>query len=283
VSDVETQASIDQQLAASYTSHLWSDRSDLGNSAVTVPFKMYGDEALQLILESRRSAQTSTLPKYNDPLIRQVALETRQLDHSIQSITASHSREQLQADQGLLCNLTVQHLSARRNKRCLMAYHLGRVEKVKEMYWEAGGGLAHLLASDMGSSSLDGPVEGNTNGTNNNPQHNNNNNPKSTTTTNMNGDNTLDLRSRLSPHELDFLRSYNDLILSYKTPYLDTLDLSSSISQPPKDLYVDVQVVKDCGVVFTENGQVEFLKGLRYMVRRNDVERLIVQGFLVEV
>jgi hypothetical protein len=30
-------------------------------------------------------------------------------------------------------------------------------------------------------------------------------------------------------------------------------------------------------------GQVEFRKGSRYMVRRGDVERLIVQGFLVEV
>lgn len=232
---------------------------------------MYGDEALQLILESRRSAQTSTLPKYNDPLIRQIALETRQLDTSIQQTTRSYSREELQADQGLLCALTVQHLGARRNKRCLMAYHLGRTEKVKEMYWEAGGGLAHLLASEMGASALDGDTGTNSTTT------------SGTTSTGMNGDNTLDLRSRLSPHELDFLRSYNDLILSYKTPYLDTLDLASSISTPPRDLYVDVQVVKDCGVVFTENGQVEFLKGLRYMVRRSDVERLITQGFLVEV
>jgi GINS complex subunit 1 len=155
-----------------------------------------------------------------------------------------------------------------------MAYHLGRTEKIKEMYWEAGGGLAHLLASEMGASALDGDV-----GSGN--QHNNN--AQTTTSTGMNGDNTLDLRSRLSPHELDFLRSYNDLILSYKTPFLDTFDLASSISTPPKDLYVDVQVVKDCGVVYTENGQVEFLKGLRYMVRRSDVERLITQGFLVEV
>jgi GINS complex subunit 1 len=82
---------------------------------------------------------------------------------------------------------------------------------------------------------------------------------------------------------LDFLLSYNDLILSYKTPFLSTLDLSSSISSPPGELYVDVQVVKDCGVVWTEMGQVEFRKGSRYMVRRGDVERLIVQGFLVEV
>ena len=156
---------------------------------------------------------------------------------------------------------------------------------VKEMYWEAGGGLAHLLASEMGASALDGDSNAQGGMTTNASSHTNNNSSSSGATSGvgMNGDNTLDLRSRLSPHELDFLRSYNDLILSYKTPYLDTLDLASSISTPPRDLYVDVQVVKDCGVVFTENGQVEFLKGLRYMVRRSDVERLITQGFLVEV
>ena len=163
-----------------------------------------------------------------------------------------------------------------------MAYHLGRMDKVKEMYWEAGGGLAHLLASEMGASALDGDSNAQ-GGAGTGMTTNNNNNSSSSSGAGMNGDNTLDLRSRLSPHELDFLRSYNDLILSYKTPYLDTLDLASSISTPPRDLYVDVQVVKDCGVVFAENGQVEFLKGLRYMVRRSDVERLITQGFLVEV
>ena len=155
-----------------------------------------------------------------------------------------------------------------------MAYLQGRVEGVKGMYWEAGGGVAHLLASDRGASSLDHPGGNNSNvsGAGAGP-----------TTTTPHGDNTLDLRSRLSPHELDFLLSYNDLVLAYKTPFLSTLDLGSSISQPPGELYVDVHVVRDCGVVWTEMGQVEFRKGSRYMVRRGDVERLIVQGFLVEV
>jgi GINS complex subunit 1 len=243
---------------------------------------MYGDDALQLVLESRRSALTSTLPKYSDPLIRQICLETRQLDSHIQSTTSSYTREELNSPEnlGVVAGLTVHHLAARRNKRCLMAYLAGRVDGVKGMYWEAGGGVAHLLASDRGASSLD---EGSNNNNNNGNNNSNSNGQAGPTTTTPHGDNTLDLRSRLSPHELDFLLSYNDLILSYKTPFLSTLDLSSSISSPPGELYVDVQVVKDCGVVWTEMGQVEFRKGSRYMVRRGDVERLIVQGFLVEV
>ena len=93
------------------------------------------------------------------------------------------------------------------------------------------------------------------------------------------------MRSRLSPQETDFLRGYNELILDYKSEFLDVLDLTSSITRPPTidDLYVDVRVVRDCGTVYTELGQIEFRKGQRYMVRRSDIERLITQGYLEEV
>lgn len=264
--------SIDCDISTTITSTTTSDQPPPLN-----PANMYGDEALSLILESRRSHLTSTLPKYSDPAIRQICLETRQLDLLIQQTTSSYTRDELSLDsnRGVVCGLTVQHLAARRNKRCLMAYLQGRVEGLKGMYWEAGGGVAHLLASDKGASSLDQPGTANVNS--------NGNSTSGPTTTTPHGDNTLDLRSRLSPSELDFLLAYNDLILSYKSPFLSTLDLASSVSSPPGELYVDVQVVKDCGVVWTEMGQVEFRRGSRYMVRRGDVERLIVQGFLVEV
>lgn len=246
---------------------------------------MYADDALQLILESKRAAQTGTLPKYNDPLVRQVALEVRQLDASINHIQNDMTHLDLRSDRGTLTKLTVLHLSVRRNKRCLMAYHMGRIETSKQMYWAAGGGLAHLLASDMGSSCLDESITTSTTHSAGGDAASADFNPKfiNQESSVNGGTGSVDLRSRCSPHELDFLRSYNDLMMNYKTPYLDVLDLASSISQPPGDLYIDVQVVKDCGVVFTESGQVEFRRGQRYMVKRSDVERLIIQGYLVEV
>lgn len=141
---------------------------------------------------------------------------------------------------------------------------------MKEMYWDVGGALAHLLATPTnqfnGSSDAAGPSVSSAGG----------------------AEMVEDLRSRLSPHEVDFLRSYNDLILDYKSDFLDIpLDLGSSISRPPPpagELFVDVQVIKECGSVYTEHGGlVEFRLGQRYMVRRSDVERLVVQGFLEEV
>lgn len=104
--------------------------------------------------------------------------------------------------------------------------------------------------------------------------------------------NSTDLRSRLSPQEVDFLRSYSSLILDLKTPFLDIpLDLASGINNPPPpagELFIDVKVVRELGeggMVWMEDakGMVEFRLGGRYMCRRSDVERLIVQGYLVEV
>lgn len=234
---------------------------------------MHGDSALKLVQESRRSISSQTFLKYNDPLTRHVALETRQLGDSIAATTSTLTSSQgdaLRRDRGLICDLTVRHLSARRNKRCLMAYHMQRVEMLKEMYWDVGGALAHLLSSPINTSGTGGGSS------------------SSDAANGAGSDKTVeDLRSRLSPQEVDFLRAYNDLVLDYKSDFLDLFDLTSSIAQPPPpagELFVDVVVVRECGAVYTETGGlVEFRKGQRYMVRRSDVERLIVQGFLQEM
>lgn len=93
-----------------------------------------------------------------------------------------------------------------------------------------------------------------------------------------------DLRSALSPQELDFLRGYNNLLLDYKSDFLDVLDLTAGIDRPPGELMVDVRVMKDAGEVILEGGErVEFRKGERFRLGRSAVERLIIQGFLEEV
>lgn len=61
------------------------------------------------------------------------------------------------------------------------------------------------------------------------------------------------------------------------------MDITSDILTPPKDLHVLVQVVKECGMVQTELGTIEFKLGERYLVRRVDVEHLIIQGYLQAV
>ncbi|KAJ7750075.1 hypothetical protein DFH07DRAFT_888154 [Mycena maculata] len=91
------------------------------------------------------------------------------------------------------------------------------------------------------------------------------------------------IRAKLSPHEVDYLREYHASVMSFRGEFSHELDITASITQPPKDLHVLVHVVRDCGVIQTESGSIDFRMGRRFMVRRSDIEHLIVQGYLEEV
>lgn len=197
---------------------------------------MFGDQALSLIVESRRSTQTDTLFKYNDEVVRNVQREIRMLHSDLSDTVASHS-DALTPSQPILCASTFYHIGIRQNKRCLLAYHAHRLERLKDLYWSSGGALPHILMDS-------------------------------------------DIRSKMSPHEVDFLREYNSMISDYRNDFLDVLDVAAGISVPPKDLRVLVKVVRECGTIQTESGSIDFKTGQRYQVLRSNVEHLIVQGYL---
>ncbi|KAH9970183.1 GINS complex Psf1 component, partial [Lactifluus volemus] len=200
--------------------------------------RQFGDLATQLAQESRRSTLTDTLFKYNDSLVRTVIREQRSLEDLINSaITAQADNATFTGDAPALL---LYQTAVLRNKRCLLAYHTHRLDRLKDMYWALGGALPALLADN-------------------------------------------DLRSRLSPHEVDFLRKYNASIMEFRGEFSAELDIASSVTHPPRDLHALVRVVRDCGVIQTELGTIDFQKGQRFMVRRADVEHLIVQGYLEEV
>ncbi|KAG5715305.1 DNA replication complex GINS protein PSF1, partial [Termitomyces sp. T112] len=125
--------------------------------------------------------------------------------------------------------LIVIETSIARNKRCLLAYHTHRTDRLRDMYWAVGGALPHILSNQ-------------------------------------------DIRSRLSPHEVDFLREYHASIMDFRADFADELDIMASITQPPKDLHVLVRVVKDCGEIQTELGSINFKKGER-IPRRSLTDR----------
>jgi GINS complex subunit 1 len=191
------------------------------------------------VQESRRSTLTDTLLKYNDTLVRTIIREQRNLEDLINSAIAA------QADSAALTTtdapaLLLYQTAILRNKRCLLAYHAHRLDRLKDMYWALGGALPALLADN-------------------------------------------ELRSRMSPHEVDFLREYNTSIMDFRGDFSAELDIAASITHPPRDLHALVRVVRDCGVIETELGTIDFRKGQRFMVRRADIEHLIVQGYLEEV
>lgn len=58
--------------------------------------------------------------------------------------------------------------------------------------------------------------------------------------------------SALSPEEEDYLRQYGDLVAALKGQWSD-VDLTGSL-EPPRDLFIDVRVVRDAGEIQTEYG-----------------------------
>ncbi|PVG01619.1 putative PSF1-part of GINS, replication multi protein complex [Serendipita vermifera] len=199
--------------------------------------QLFGDQAMALVNEARRSIAAGTLSKYNDPLVREVCREMRMLDRDLSNITSAYEMDGSQVPDGIMAAASFYHIALRRNKRCALAYQNHRLDKLRELYWGAAGSLAHLLGDQ-------------------------------------------EARSRLSPHEVDFLRSYNEIVQEYRSDFEDVLDIIGDVSAPPKELNVVVRVVKDCGTIQTELGPIDFQKGQRFMVRRADIEQLITQGFL---
>jgi GINS complex subunit 1 len=191
----------------------------------------FGELSTQLVLESRRSTLTDAFLKYNDSLVRSIIREQRDLEKVADPLALTDPPSPA---------LLLYQTAITRNKRCLLAYHAHRVDRLRDMYWAVGGALPHILSNQ-------------------------------------------DIRSKLSPHEVDYLRQYNANVMEYRAEFSNELDITASITQPPRDLHVLVRVVRDCGVIQTELGSIDFQKGQRFMVRRADIEHLIVQGYLEEV
>ena len=115
----------------------------------------------------------------------------------------------------------------RRNKRCLLAYHRVRSDKLEEMCWSGrdvpdieqqqhhggqGNGEGSAMASETGAG----------------------------------------YQISLSPEEEEYVRQYGDMLASYKGQWTD-IDLTGSL-EPPRDLFIDVRVLKDAGEIQTEYG-----------------------------
>lgn len=62
--------------------------------------------------------------------------------------------------------------------------------------------------------------------------------------------------SSLSPDEEEYFRQYSDMLATYKGQWTD-IDLTGSL-EPPKDLFIDVRVLRDAGEIQTEYGYVAF-------------------------
>jgi len=82
-------------------------------------------------------------------------------------------------------------------------------------------------------------------------------------------------------NEIEYFKNYSDLLIDYKSAFPE-VDLSGSLD-PPKDVFIDVRVIKDAGEIQTEYGVFNLTKDSQFFVRKADVERLIQQGYLQKI
>ncbi|KAL7925086.1 hypothetical protein ACQKWADRAFT_285011 [Trichoderma austrokoningii] len=212
---------------------------------------MYGDSGIKLVQHAKRTQNLAHLPPYQTELVRAVTREVRDLnkdvDDLLEPFEGSFDPSQ---DQAVAYTLLVNHISMRRNKRCLLAYHRTRTDKLEELVWN-GADVVDLSGQQVRDGS------------------------SRSTTGLTSGDGST---SSLSPQEEDYVRQYGDLLAAYKGQWTD-IDLTGSL-EPPRDLFIDVRVLKDAGEIQTEYGAITLTKNSQFYVRQGDVERLIAQGYL---
>ena len=102
-----------------------------------------------------------------------------------------------------------------------------------------------------------------------------------------------EVKGVLSPEEEEYARGYGLLVAGLKGRWTD-VELGGSL-EPPRDLYVEVRVLKDAGEIQTEygyflvrdmllmNSVITLTKNSQLYVRQADVERLIQQGYLQRI
>ncbi|KAF9585808.1 DNA replication protein psf1 [Lunasporangiospora selenospora] len=174
----------------------------------------------------------------------------------------------------------VHYTPLQRNKRILMAYHHQRLEKIKELSWTLNTFpiADSTLGNASGSSYTNSNAQTRTSASSGPPTSNSSSLPSPSSTTNWS---TL-----LSPDELSFVQEYERIRNQYtNSAQLSEIDLAGiGMITPPKEVFITVRVLRDCGDIVTESGAVLSLKrNSEHFVKRGDVERLIAQGYLLHV
>ena len=152
--------------------------------------------------------------------------EVRDLNKDVSDILAPFEGSfNASAEPATACSILVNHLCMRRNKRCLLAYHRVRTDKLEEMCWAEKDILEEERQQREGAQGVGDNSAINTESNN---------------------------QSSLSPEEEEYVRQYGDMLAAYKGQWTD-IDLTGSL-EPPRDLFIDVRVLKDAGEIQTEYG-----------------------------
>lgn len=215
---------------------------------------MLGDSANALVTDSNRSIQTRTLLPYSANTLRDIIRECHSLSSELIKAAETYAN-QSQLDESTDAEITLSALALNRNRRSVLIYHQQRLDTLKEIFWNKGGILSNAFGLET------------------------------------------DTRKNMAPVDVSFAKNYSDLCLEFKTSWygnrgsksdpavqlMDATDLlgGGTESEPPKDLYVSVRVLKDVGEIETMSGsRMSLTKGSQYYLAREEVENMVVMGLL---
>lgn len=112
----------------------------------------YGNKAKELLLELQRS---DFIPPYNDSLVRscltEIQLHSDELADQVTAIANPDSK----VPQGLRPSLILHNEAIMRNKRCLLAYHKYRLDKLQRWRWDSGAALPGHVRNLMSEAEVD--------------------------------------------------------------------------------------------------------------------------------
>jgi len=183
---------------------------------------MWGNSAKEL-LEGLKKAQW--LPEYDAKQVRESQKQVEQLQSNVQ-LTLDAVGEQ-RNEPYFSSNMLIHHAGAQHITNCLNCYHMHRVRKLEEMWWEKGT----LLDKNE--------------------------------------------RDKLDDKENDFLQQFDDIMSDYCTSV--GLNLHEGLT-PPKSLYIEIDVLEDIGEIAVEGGFLHLQKGMRQLVKHDEVEILLRRG-----
>ena len=208
----------------------------------------YGHRGRDLLLELKRArandhkSSSSVVPPYNDRLVRECLQDLQLHVQALQDQVDAQGSEK--PSMNVRPSLVLQGAAIARNKRCLLAYHKIRADRLMAAYWE--------------------------------------NHPHVTTTTSVNTGGSS--ANNLSPAEEEFYASYQQLCLEYANMLrLPNPDLRSYGNHPPQPLSkVQVRVLRSLeGPIVLESGMtLTFQKGAVHYLPYADVEGLVRDGTL---
>ena len=90
------------------------------------------------------------------------------------------------------------------------------------------------------------------------------------------------LTQNMTAPEIDLLAKFRALRATFKKSF-SNLDLFSGILRPPRELYIQVRALKECGIIQIESGVLALAKNSVHFVKYKDVENLLAEGFLEKI